>query len=33
MFPIVPIWDVKVGQILKRRVQVGRARVPAAIQE
>jgi molybdopterin-containing oxidoreductase family membrane subunit len=33
LFPIIPIWDVKEGQIVKQRIQIGRTRVPAAIQE
>jgi molybdopterin-containing oxidoreductase family membrane subunit len=33
LFPIVPIWDVKEGQVLARRIRIGRARVPAAVQE
>jgi hypothetical protein len=33
VFPIIPIWDVKEGQIVKARVKVGRRDVPAAIRE
>lgn len=33
IFPIIPIWDVKEGQVVKQQVRIGRARVPAAIQE
>ncbi|MGE3268179.1 MAG: NrfD/PsrC family molybdoenzyme membrane anchor subunit [Chloroflexota bacterium] len=33
VFPIVPIWEVKEGQIVSQRIKIGRARVPAAIQE
>ncbi len=33
LFPIIPLFDIKEGQILKREVQIGRARVPAVIRE
>lgn len=33
LFPIVPIWDVKEGQVLKTRVRIGRASVPAVRRE
>jgi Ni/Fe-hydrogenase subunit HybB-like protein len=33
LFPIVPVWDVKEGQVLEDEVRVGRARVPATMRE
>jgi molybdopterin-containing oxidoreductase family membrane subunit len=33
LFPIVPLWDVKEGQVLAEEVRVGRRDVPAAIHE
>ena len=33
VFPIVPLWDVKEGQVGMVDVQVGRARVPGAVHE
>jgi Ni/Fe-hydrogenase subunit HybB-like protein len=33
VFPIVPLWDVKEGQVLAQEVRVGRRDVPAAIHE
>ncbi|MBI4491338.1 MAG: polysulfide reductase NrfD [Chloroflexi bacterium] len=33
LFPIIPLFDIKEGQVLKREVQVGRVRVPAVIRE
>lgn len=33
LFPIVPLWDVKEGQVVKTDVRVGQADVPAAIRE
>jgi molybdopterin-containing oxidoreductase family membrane subunit len=33
IFPIIPLFDIKEGQILKREVRIGRARVPAVIRE
>jgi molybdopterin-containing oxidoreductase family membrane subunit len=33
IFPIIPLFDIKEGQILKREVQIGRAKVPAVIRE
>jgi Ni/Fe-hydrogenase subunit HybB-like protein len=33
VFPIVPVWDVKEGQVVGQRVRIGRAKVPAAIHE
>ena len=32
-FPIIPLFDIKEGQVLKAEVQVGRVRVPAVIRE
>jgi len=32
-FPIIPMFDIKEGQVLKQEVQVGRVRVPAVIRE
>jgi molybdopterin-containing oxidoreductase family membrane subunit len=32
-FPIVPIWDVKEGQLTRRNLRIGRRSVPAAIHE
>src|SRR5439155_14757628 len=31
--PIVPLWDVKEGQVLKRTVVLGRAAIPAVLRE
>jgi molybdopterin-containing oxidoreductase family membrane subunit len=33
IFPIIPLFDIKEGQILKRTVRIGRATVPAVIRE
>jgi hypothetical protein len=33
LFPIVPLWDVKEGHVLREELPVGRARVPAVIRE
>jgi hypothetical protein len=33
LLPIVPLWDVKEGQILATRIELGRADVPAAIRD
>lgn len=33
LFPIVPVWDVKEGQVVKEQVRIGRLPVPAAIRE
>ena len=33
VFPLVPLYDVKEGEILKTEVQVGRRRVPAVFRE
>jgi Ni/Fe-hydrogenase subunit HybB-like protein len=33
VFPIIPLFDIKEGQVLKEEVRIGRARVPAAIRE
>jgi molybdopterin-containing oxidoreductase family membrane subunit len=33
LFPIVPIWDVKEGQVVREQIKVGRVEVPAAIRE
>ena len=33
VFPIVPLQPMKEGQVLKQRVRVGRAEVPAAVHE
>jgi hypothetical protein len=33
IFPIIPLFDIKEGQILKREARIGRARVPAVIRE
>ena len=33
VFPIIPIWDVREGQVVARRVEVGRRDVPGAIRE
>jgi molybdopterin-containing oxidoreductase family membrane subunit len=32
-FPIIPIFDIKEGQVLKDEVQIGRVRVPAVMRE
>ena len=33
IFPLIPIFDIKEGQILKAEIQVGRRKVPAVIRE
>ena len=33
VFPIVPVWDVKEGQVVRQRVRIGRAQVPGASHE
>ncbi len=33
IFPIIPLFDIKEGQILKQELQIGRVRVPAVIRE
>ena len=33
VFPIIPLFDIKEGQILKRTVRIGRVTVPAVIRE
>jgi molybdopterin-containing oxidoreductase family membrane subunit len=33
LFPIIPLFDIKEGQVLKQEVQIGRVRVPAVIRE
>ena len=33
LLPIVPLWDVKEGQVVASELQVGRARVPATFHE
>jgi len=33
VFPIIPLWDVKEGQVNSQEVQVGRREVPAAIHD
>jgi molybdopterin-containing oxidoreductase family membrane subunit len=33
IFPIIPLFDIKEGQILKQEIQIGRVRVPAVIRE
>lgn len=33
LFPIIPIFDIKEGQVLKQEVQVGRVKVPGVIRE
>jgi molybdopterin-containing oxidoreductase family membrane subunit len=33
LLPIIPLWDVKEGQVLAQEVLVGRARVPAVVRE
>ena len=32
-FPIIPMFDIKEGQVLKQEIQIGRVRVPAVIRE
>jgi Ni/Fe-hydrogenase subunit HybB-like protein len=32
-FPIIPLFDIKEGQVLKQEIQIGRVRVPAVIRE
>jgi hypothetical protein len=32
-FPIIPLFDIKEGQVLKEHVQIGRVRVPGIIRE
>lgn len=33
LFPIIPLFDIKEGQVLKKHVQIGRVRVPAVARE
>jgi molybdopterin-containing oxidoreductase family membrane subunit len=33
VFPLIPIFDIKEGQILADEIKVGRRRVPAVIRE
>ncbi|MBI2872718.1 MAG: polysulfide reductase NrfD [Chloroflexi bacterium] len=33
VFPLIPLFDIKEGQVLKDEVQVGRVRVPAVMRE
>ena len=33
LLPIVPLWDVKEGQVVTTELRVGRARVPATLHE
>jgi Ni/Fe-hydrogenase subunit HybB-like protein len=33
LFPIIPLWDAKEGQVLKQQVRVGRVDLPAVIRE
>ncbi len=33
LFPIVPVWAVKEGQVLRREVRIGRVTVPAVARE
>jgi Ni/Fe-hydrogenase subunit HybB-like protein len=33
VFPIIPLFDIKEGQVLKQELRIGRARVPAVIRE
>ena len=33
VFPIVPLWDMKEGQVLRREIRIGRARLPAVVKE
>jgi Ni/Fe-hydrogenase subunit HybB-like protein len=33
LFPIIPLWDVKEGQVVRREIKIGRARVPAVVRE
>ena len=32
-FPIIPMFDIKEGQVLKQRIQIGRVSVPGIIRE
>jgi molybdopterin-containing oxidoreductase family membrane subunit len=33
IFPIIPLFDIKEGQVLKQEVQIGRVKVPGVIRE
>jgi hypothetical protein len=33
VLPIVPVWDVKEGQVLGTSIRLGRRQVPASIHE
>jgi hypothetical protein len=33
VFPLVPLYDVKEGDVLKTQVQIGRRTVPATFRE
>jgi molybdopterin-containing oxidoreductase family membrane subunit len=33
LFPLVSIWEAKEGQVVRREIRIGRARVPAVVRE
>jgi molybdopterin-containing oxidoreductase family membrane subunit len=33
IFPIIPIFDIKEGQVMKQVIQIGRRAVPAVVRE
>jgi molybdopterin-containing oxidoreductase family membrane subunit len=33
VFPIIPLFDIKEGQVLKQEIRIGRVRVPAVTRE
>ncbi|MBI2885916.1 MAG: polysulfide reductase NrfD [Chloroflexi bacterium] len=33
LFPLIPVWEQKEGQLLREEIQIGRRRVPAIIRE
>ena len=33
IFPIIPLYDIKEGQVLKHEIRIGRVRVPAIFRE
>ena len=33
VFPLIPLYDIKEGEILKTEIQIGRRKVPAVIRD
>jgi hypothetical protein len=32
LFPLIPLWEIKEGQVVRREIRVGRIRVPAVVR-